>query len=342
MNQERILDISWRTIFKISLAVLILYILYLIRDVIIWIIFAFIISILFNPAINFLRKLRIPRVLATIFVYVGFFGLLSLIIYFIAPIFITEVQQFSQIFPQYLDRISPFLKTMDFQVFGDIKSSIGIFEQTLKKIAANVFNILFVTFGGVLSALFILAVAFFLSLEEKKIEKNFALLFPQKYENFALLLWRRCQRNVNGWFLARILSCFFVGITFYFALWLFKTKYPFSLGLTAGVFNFIPFIGPALTGFLTFLIISLDSITKATFVLIAFILIQLIENNILTPVLSKKFIGLSPTLVLISLVIGGKLWGILGAILMVPIAGILFEFLKDFLKKRKEEKEAGW
>ena len=66
-------------------------------------------------------------------------------------------------------------------------------------------------------------------------------------------------------------------------------------------------------------------------------LIQQIEGNILTPLLTRKLIGLSPVVVLIALAIGGELWGMVGAILAIPIAGILFEFLRDFLKKRKEE-----
>ena len=70
----------------------------------------------------------------------------------------------------------------------------------------------------------------------------------------------------------------------------------------------------------------------------AFFLIQQIEGNIVTPILTKKFVGLSPALVLISLAVGGKLLGILGAILAIPITSILFEFWTDFLKAKKEQK----
>ena len=98
-------------------------------------------------------------------------------------------------------------------------------------------------------------------------------------------------------------------------------------------------VGPIATGILVFVVVSLDSLTKAVFIAIAFALIQQVENNILTPILSKKFIGLSPILVLASLAIGGTLWGILGAILAVPLAGILFEFLKAFLQQKKTGKE---
>ena len=337
MNQEKVLDISWGTILKISVTILSFYVLYQIRDVLVWFIFALIISLLFNPTINFLRKLRIPRVLAVIFVYVGVFGFLTLLIYLIIPVFVSEIQQFSKILPQYFEKISPPLKGMGIQAFENIESFVNILGGALDRIAANIFNVLFVIFGGIFKTIFILAIAIFLSLEEKTIEKSLNLLFPKKYEDYALSLWRRCQKKVSGWFLIRILTCLFVGAATFAVLLLFNIRYPASLGLLAGALNFIPYLGPIITAVLLFIIISLENVYKAVFVLIVFTLIQQIENSILTPILSKKVIGLSPVLVLMSMAIGGVLWGFLGAILAVPLAGILFEFLKDFLKKKKEE-----
>ncbi len=226
---------------------------------------------------------------------------------------------------------------MGIQAFENIESFVNILGGALDRIAANIFNVLFVIFGGIFKTIFILTIAIFLSLEEKTIEKSLNLLFPKKYEGYALSLWGRCQKKVSGWFLIRILTCLFVGAATFAVLLLFNIRYPASLGLLAGILNFIPYLGPIITAVLLFVIISLENVYKAVFVLIVFILIQQIENSILTPVLSKKIIGLSPVLVLMSMAIGGVLWGFLGAILAVPLAGILFEFLKDFLKKKKEE-----
>ncbi|GAI22792.1 unnamed protein product, partial [marine sediment metagenome] len=201
-----------------------------------------------------------------------------------------------------------------------------------------IFSVLFTIFGGVFTTLFVIITAIFLSLEEKTIEKALILLFPKKYEAQVLDVWTRCQKKVSGWFGARILACLFVGVVSYVAFLLFNVKYPFTLALFAGVFNFIPYVGPLLTGIVLFLIIFPTEAFKAIFVLVAFALIQQIENSILSPILMKKFVGLPPALVLISLVVGGKLWGLLGAILAVPLSGILFEFLREFLRKRKDKK----
>lgn len=339
MNEEKVLDISWGTILKIALAFLIFYIIYLVRDILVWFIFALIISLLFNPAIDFLKRLRVPRALAVIFVYVAFFGIFGLVIYSTIPMFVNEIQQFSQLFPQYFEKIAPSLKGLGIEAFESMESFTTALGNGLQRASSDILSALAIFFGGIGSTLFILAIALFLSLEEKGIEKVVALLSPKKYESFVLSLWEKSQIKVAGWFGSRILTCLFVGIAVFIMLkFAFNVKYSFILALLAGVLDFIPILGPFIAGALAFIFVALDSWLKAIFVLIGFLLIQQIEGNLLSPVLTKKFVGLPPVLVLISLSIGGKLLGILGAVLAIPLAGILFEFTKDFLKKKKEER----
>ncbi|MAF43422.1 MAG: hypothetical protein CMI54_04530 [Parcubacteria group bacterium] len=338
MNQERFLDISWGSIFKFAVAGLVFYIIYLIKDLIVWFLFALILSVLFNPAIDFLSKRIIPRVLAVTLVYLGFMGVLAFLIYFTVPTFISEIQQFSQIFPQYFDKISPPLRGLGLEAFESFESFISVISITLGSMASNIFNAIFSIFGGIFSTVFVVTIAIFLSLEGKSVEKALVLLSPKKYENYVLSLWAKSQQNVSGWLGVRVLGMVFVGVISYVAFLLLNVKYPFSLALMAGALEFIPIIGPLIMGIVLLTLVSLDSLVKAIFVLIFFIIIQQIEGNILTPVLTQKFIRLPPALVLISLSAGGVLFGIWGAIFFVPLAGILFEFFRDFLKKRKEEK----
>jgi len=336
MNDNKVLDVSWGTIFKVSLTFLIFYLIYLVRDILVLFIFALIITVLFNPAIRFLQKFRIPRVISVIFVYVGVFGILALIIYWTAPLFVSEIQQFSQLFSQYFEKISPPLRGLGIEAFENMENFTQAVGTFLQKASTDIFNALALIFGGIGSTMFILAIALFLSLEEKGFEKFITLLAPKKYEAYVLSLWERTQIKVSGWFGARILTCIFVGLAVFFTLWLFKVKYALSLALLAGILDFIPFLGPIIAGIIAFVFVALDSFPKAIFVLIVFVLIQQIEGNLLSPVLTKKFVGIPSVLVLISLAVGGKLFGILGAVLAIPLAGIIFEFLRDFLKKRKE------
>ena len=340
MIEEKILDISWKTIMKVVLIVIAFYITYTVRDLLVWFIFALIISILFNPAIDFLQKKRVPRVLGALLVYCTVFGLFSLMLWLAIPMFVVEIKQFIRMFPQYFAKISPPLQGLGFQAFENIDTFLKSLGDNLEAIAGSIFNILFAVFGGIFSTLFVITTAIFISVEEKIIDNLLILIFPKKYEVFALNLWHRAQKKVTGWFLSRVLVCVFVGLASFIVFLIFNVKYPVTLGLLAGVLNFIPYLGPLFTTILLFLVIFPVNILKAIFVLIAFGLIQEIDGKILSPILMKKIINVPPVLVLISLVIGAQLWGFLGSLLVVPLAGILFEFTKEFLQKRKE-REAG-
>jgi len=330
------LDISWGTILKIAVAFLVFYLLYLIRDILVWIVFALIISILFNPAINFLQRF-LTRVLATILVYTVLFGILGFLLYSTAPLFISEIQQFSQAFPEYFEKISPPLRGLGIEAFENLENFTQAFEQNLLKASDNIFTAVGAIFGGIFSTVTIFSIALFLSLEEKGLEKIVKALSPKKHEAFVLNLLARSQKKVSGWFAAKILSSLFVGLMTFVTCYVLNIKYAVSFAFLAGVLNIIPIIGPVITGVIIGVIVAMSSWLKASFFVVAFIIIQQIEGNILTPVLTKRFIGLSPVLVLIAVIAGGKLWGIMGALLAIPLAGILFEFVRDFLKKKKEE-----
>ncbi len=340
MNTEKILDISWGAILKICVTALVVYTFFLARDIFVWVLFGVIISVLFDPAIDFLQRRKIPRIVGTFALYLAVFGVIAFIIYSTAPVFINEIQRFSQLFPRYFETISPIFRGLGVAAFSDIQSLIDVASGGIERVASNVFSALFSIFGGIFATFFVLSIAIFLSLEDKGIERAISVFFPKKYEAFALDLWAKSQKKVSAWFASRLLTSLFVAVASYIVLLLFNAKYPFSLGLLSGALNFIPIVGPLIAGGLIAIVVALDSSLKAIFVVLAFVLIQQIEGSIFTPLLTKKFVGLSPVVVLIALAIGGELWGVVGAILAIPIAGILFEFLRDFLKKRKEESAA--
>ncbi|MCH8986551.1 AI-2E family transporter [Patescibacteria group bacterium] len=335
---EKILDISWGTIVKLAIAGFVIYLIFILKDILVWVLFGLIISILFDPVIDFLQKRKVPRVISTIGVYVVLFGILAYIIFATTPLFVKELQQFSQLLPQYYEEsISPSLQGLGIGVFQDFESFLKAVGESAAENSSSVGEVLVNIFGGIFSTIFVISVAIFLSIEDKPVERVIAVLFPKKYETVALDIWAKSQKKVSGWFLSRVLSSIFVGAATYIALLLFNVNYAFSLALLSGILNFIPIVGPILTTVLVALLVALDSPVRALFVVLAITLIQQVENNILTPILSRKFIGLPPVLVLVALAIGGQFWGIMGAILAIPLAGILFEFLRDFLKKRKEE-----
>lgn len=334
MNEPTALEISWGTILRVALAFFIFYLVYLVRDILVFSVFGLMIAILFEIPIRFLEK-KIPRVVAVIFLYLAAFSLLSLLIYLPASRFIQEIRQFVGLFPVYFEQTAPILRGLGLEAFQDLESFATALEKTVRLMTVNIFNVLFSLFGSIAATVFVISIAIFLSLEGRAIEKTLVLLFPKKDEEAVLAIWQRSQKTVGLWFLRTLISCFFVWLLTFIAFYILKTKYPLSLSVLAGALNFIPVIGPIFATLLIFVIVVLDSWGKAFFVAAIMIIIQQVENNIFTPLLTKKFIHLSPALVLISLTVGAKLFGFWGAILTVPLVAVVAEFLKAFLENKR-------
>lgn len=338
MEKNQTLDISWETIAKIFMAVFVFYIVYLAREIALWFFFGLAISVLLEPAINFLRKIHLPKIIAVLLIYFSIFGVLGLLIYLLAPIFILEIKQLGQYLPDYFEKISPVLRQFGVdaaQSFDDVtKILVGQLEQGSKGIISAVMAF----FGGLSSTAIILSFSFFLSIEERGFEKFLSLILPKKYEDQVATFFERAQVKVAGWFGARILSCLFVGLASYIIFFIFGIKYAFILALVSGILNFIPYIGPWITTLLliVFIAVSSGSLLTIFYALVAVIIIQEIENKLLTPLLMKKMIDIPPVLVLVSLLVGAKVFGLLGTIFAVPVFGIIYEFVKEILEKRRE------
>ncbi|MCX6737980.1 MAG: AI-2E family transporter [Candidatus Parcubacteria bacterium] len=335
-TSSRILDISWASILKIIFALGLLYFVFLIRDILIWFVFALVISILFNPAINFLRKFHIPRVLAAILVYLSIFVLLSCFIYTLAPLLFSELQHFTTNIPGYFEQASPYLSGLKIEALKNFQSFAEVIGKGLYSASNNIFSAIGMIFGGLASTIVIFSIAFFLSLEEEGLSKAVMLIFPPRYKSRISAIWQKSQKKVAAWFGVRIICCLFIGIVIGIACYSLNIKYAVLFGLLAGVFNMVVTIGPFLSGtaIALFVLITMG-MPKAIIFIIIFFIAQGIENYVIMPLLTKRFMQLSPSLVLISLLIGARLWGLLGAILIIPLMGMIFEFAQGFLERRE-------
>ena len=336
-EKGQFLDISWETIIKIFIAIFIFYIVYLVREIALWFLFAIAISVLLDPAINFLRRLKIPKIISVLIVYLSIFGIVGLLIYLMAPIFISELRQFSGNLPNYFEQINPILRQFGVETAQDFDEFIFATIGGLQQSSQSIIKALIIFLGGVLSAVSILTFSFFLSLEDRGVERALLLLFPQRYEEQIKTIFEKAQNKIAGWFGARLLACLFVGVASYIVLYIFGVKYAFILSLVSGILNFIPYIGPWVTTLLlvVFIAISSGSWLTVFYVIVAITLVQEVENKLLTPVLMKKLTDLPAVLVLMSMLIGGKVFGFTGLVFAVPVVGIIYEFTKEFLEKRR-------
>ena len=108
----------------------------------------------------------------------------------------------------------------------------------------------------------------------------------------------------------------------------------YVLALISGVGELIPVVGPVLTAIPAILIAATVSLKKVLLVIIFFIVQQQFENHVLVPKVMQRQVGVSPVTVIVALLIGGKLLGIVGAILAVPTAAILLVVITEVLESR--------
>ena len=325
------LDISTNAILKIAVSILLFYFLFQIREILLWICFAFVLSIIFEKPIKILSK-KFPLIFSALIVYLSFLFLLAFLIYFLSlPVF-EELQNFVRFFPQFFEKISPHLKTLGIISFETFQELTQNFQTWLFKASKNLLSAISAVFGGIFATFSIFSLAFFISIEKGGIEKLIGSLFGTK-RDFFLQIWQETKEKISSWFGARVLICFVVGLLTFVSLLALKVNYPFSLSILAGILNFIPILGPLLASLVLFLVALSDSLAKAIFVLVLFLLIQAIDAYVLSPIFAGKIVGLPPFLIMISLLVGGKIMGLAGAILAVPLAGIFFKVLKELYKE---------
>lgn len=328
------IDLTWRSLFKVAVALVLFYVIYLLRSVLVWILLSLIISNLLDPLVDMLERRKIHRVGAALLVYFSILLVIGLAVYIVVPPMLGEVQSFGSGFSKYFDNIPGFLSDLGLSSFESIATLSSGLNESLVKVSSNVFNVFASLFGSIFAGITVFVLSLFMSIEEKEMIKGLRLVSPKEFEEEVIKRWERSKDQVVLWFGSRILTCFCVALMTFILCVALKIKFALSMAFLAGVLNIIPMVGPIVSGAVV-LLFALDSIPKFVLAAIFLIIIQQIESNVLTPVFTKKLVGLPNVLVLLSIIIGGILGGIIGAILAIPLAGIIFEGLKDYFNHRK-------
>jgi predicted PurR-regulated permease PerM len=121
----------------------------------------------------------------------------------------------------------------------------------------------------------------------------------------------------------------FVGFaTYIFVGLILKVKYGLLISLIAGIFEAVPILGPIATLIFASMIVFLENPSYILPTIIFFILLQQLENYFLVPLVMRKAVALNPLLIILGILIGAKIGGILGIIIIIPILGSVIEFLK--------------
>lgn len=330
---------SW-TIIKIVAMVFALWLVFLIRDILAMVLVALIFALIIAPAADWFEKKKIPRSIGVLIIYIIFFSLLALSIGIIVPPLVSEVKELTTNFSYLWGRI-----TESFAVTGDyaatspipkmVEKNLSALEAALTRAVGSAFSVVTGFFGGIFSFIVILVIAFYMIVQGDTFKKLFYNFIPEKRQVFIVDILAKIQKKISLWARGQIILIFAVGLISFIGLKILGVKYALALGIFAGITEFIPYAGPFIGGTVAVFFALAQSPLKAFLVVILYILIQQLENNILTPKVMQRVVGVNPIMSIIALLIGFRLAGIPGAIFAIPIFTALDIAVRGFF-------EDGW
>lgn len=352
---ERRININWKNIFKVILVLILLSLIAalfraypILGSTLSAFLIAVLIAYLLNPLVNKLEKLGVKRHYGTTLVYfvvvLFFVGLGFLVI----PSLLDQIKKFIDNLPTMTNYVLTWIKEFlernklentDFylQLENSIKTYIASSSSKVLDWSANVLTSVTQSLGAIVSLVLIPIISFFLLTDKKLIFTKVKNIFPKKYYRDASELYHEIDESMSNFVRGRILMAVFVGIFTMLILLLLKIEFAVVIGLITMIGDIIPYIGPFM-GFLPAIIFAfIHSPVKAFWVAVIFVFIQWIENNILGPKLLGQSTGIHPLVILISIIIGGGMFGVWGMILSVPFVSLVIILTRFAIKKMKEE-----
>ncbi|MDP6569955.1 MAG: AI-2E family transporter [Candidatus Marinimicrobia bacterium] len=241
------------------------------------------------------------------------------------------------------------------QTFNNLDSAISdvwaLALENIKKVLGSAGSLAFALGSAFLSFLIVLVFTIFFLLEGDKFRNTLVMTVPGKYYGLTNSLIEKIASQVHSYIRGQLLAALSVAVTsiigLYFLQWVTGISIPYTIviGLTAGLFNLIPFVGPVM-GMIPAVILYLItdqtmplSIFYVLLILGVFGIVQLIDNLVMSPYILSGSVGLHPMLVIILVLLGGSIGGIVGMLLAVPLAAILKVVIEELIQGlRKLEK----
>lgn len=333
-------SISTWTMVRLVFILLGLVAIYLIWDIICALFFAVIVASAFEPAIEWLKRYRVPRILAVVLIYLGIAIAFFLLIYLVLPLLLEELHSLSIGYPVLQEQIRKGVSEAgSLPFFPDIsldpEALIGLPSQYLERLGGGVISFVSMVFGGIFSFALVVVFSFYLAAQERGIEAFLRLVMPLRHEAYAIDLWKRSQKKLGRWFRSQMLLGAVVGILIFFGLMLLGVPNALLFALIAGAFEIIPVAGPILAAVPAVIVALFASPFLGLLTAGLYLAVQQVESHVIVPVIMRRAVGLSPLIVVLALVIGGTLGGIFGILLAVPITVIGAELLNDWDKKKR-------
>jgi predicted PurR-regulated permease PerM len=345
-NNYVFVSLSTGTLIRTALVVLGAFLIWFLRKFILIILTAIVIASFVESAIPYFRKIKINRVFSVVILYTLVLVLSGGIFYLFAPLLITEIYNLSVLLSSYIPNsyILDYFQSEAFSEAKDvvtglsknlsIETLLGTFKIFITNLSAGFFQTLSSAFGSLFNLILILVISFYLSIEEKGIEKFLRIILPIQYEDYAVDLWKRSRDKIALWVKGQVVLGLLVAVLIYLVLSLLNVKYALVLALMAGITDLIPY--GTIISLIPAAAISYTSggVTSLVIVTITYLVINQFENFLFAPVIIKNIVGLSPLVVILATIIGFELAGLWGLILAIPVAASLMELMSDIEKSK--------
>lgn len=339
MSEKRLISISTTTFLKILALLALLWIGYLILDILILLFVSLILASLIDPLADWFEKKKLGRGVAVLLVYVVLLGVFALIGIILVPAVITQFSQLTANLGNYWEKILVSLSAfknwgMQYGLWDKLKEALPTALQsgtyTVQKLVSSVFGF----FDGIVSLVLVLVLTFYLVVEERGFKAFLQAVTPNQYHDYIGQLWGRIKDKLGLWLRGQLVLDFVVGLFSYVGLLILDVQYALLIGLLAALFETIPYAGPILTAVIAILLAFLQTggWVKPVLVLILFLVIQRLENDLLVPKIMQKAVGLNPIISIVSLLVGFRLLGVLGAILAIPVMAVISIIWLDFIE----------
>ncbi len=317
-----------KTAHFIVAAIGVTYVLYIGQGIILPLLFATLFAILLNPIINFLANKRIPRVLAILLVIIVFMALIGILIFFL----VSQASLLSSMVPKLKIQLNTILQQIIYWISGHFNISVNRLVEYLNKSltdsVSNPTTIIGQTIISISSALiiaFIIPVYVFMILFYKSLILEFIskLFAKERHRYIAVILFDSkilIQNYLGGLFIEFII----VSTLNTISLLIIGVDFAILLGVIGGILNVIPYIGGVVAISIPMIIaLSTQSINAAFWVFIAYIIVQIIDNNILMHFIVAGKVKINALASIIAVFVFGAIWGIPGMFVSIPVTAII-------------------
>jgi predicted PurR-regulated permease PerM len=305
--------------------ILLVYVLFNLQDIIIPLAFAMVLAILLNPLYNWLQRQKLPKTLSIIITILTTLIVFGGIMYFLS----VQIAKFSDTLPllkQKMDALTIQLEEWTQANLGlTVQKQVELVNEALKNSKTLVGSTLSSALGT-LSMILLMPVYIFLFLFYKPLMLNFLFeVFAEENSKQVSEILDETKSAVQSYMVGLLLEALIVAVLNSTALLILGVKYAILLGVIGAILNLIPYIGGVIAIALPVLIatVTKDGYNTQVGILIAYLIIQFIDNNILVPRIVSSKVQINALISIVAVLLGASLWGVPGMFLSIPFVGIL-------------------